>query len=134
MPIKLEDFDDEVVDHVKNKGVNLLGIDAPIGAYKGKRINDSAKGVCGLIRWMRDNTDYVVTVVMEFTDSGSELSVVFRRANGNAVVKTIGPHQITGKRMSDRGFAERHEIIGYRALLNVAEKIEKKLIADGEIQ
>ena len=133
MPLNPSDLKDiDIIGHV-NRGFDpMIGINIPDGFYKGKKLNQAGRGLCGITRWIADNTEWLVSCVMEFYVGGSNIIIRFRRKNGS-IVRDIGPATITGKTMGDRGFANVHEILGLQALLKVAEEIEKKLIEEGDI-
>ena len=131
MPLNVNDLTDgDITSHVEGSNP-IMGNDAPIGFYQGKRLGMFARDYCNLTRWIRENSPWFVTVVMEFTDENSQLLVRVRRQSDNQVIRTVGPLVMRGGATRTGGFADRHEALGTAAIFKIAKKIEETLIADG---
>lgn len=126
--------DDEVLDHGTKGQEPLMGNDSPAGFYTGKLLAAAGREYCNVTRWIKDNTPWIATVVMEFTDENSSVLVRLRRQSDGVVVRTFGPRVVTGGARRTSNFADRHEFIGTVAVYKVAKKIEARLIADGVLQ
>jgi hypothetical protein len=134
MPITINDLtDDQILGHAKEGSTTMIGLDVPSGFYTGKRLREAGFGVCGLTRWLRDNTPWIVFVDMTFGDSGSMICIRFLDESDGSVARSVGPFAVMGGRTADRGFSEKHEAMGWKALLTIAQDVEARLVADGTI-
>lgn len=134
MALTINDFDEaEMTGHFQAGSAPMIGLDAPVDFYKGKRLREAGSGVCGLLRWIKENSPWEVQLLMSFTDQNSQFWIrVIRSSNGN-VIKEIGPKPITGKNTGDTGFADRHEKLGYAFILKFARRLEVRLIEEGTL-
>jgi hypothetical protein len=132
MALNINDFDEtEMVGHMESGNQPMIGIDAPNGFYTGKRLREAGQGVCGLLRWIKENSPWTIQLLMSFEEDGSKFWIRVVRQSDGAVIRQIGPRAIRGKGQTDIGFAERHEQLGYRFIVKFARRLETRLIEEG---
>jgi len=125
--------DDDVLKKHTNGKSPVMGCDAPRGWYTGKKLDFAGRDYCNIARWIQDNTEYTASVVMEFNDVNSTISVNLYKKNNPNPVKVFGPRPLTGGAKKVSGFADRHELAGTISLWELAKKLEEQLIADGVV-
>ncbi len=132
MALSINDFDEtEMIGHMESGNQPMIGIDAAPGFYTGKRLREAGQGVCGLLRWIKDNSPWTIQLLLAFEEDGSKFWVRVIRQSDQAVIRQLGPRAIRGKKTSDIGFAEAHEALGYRFILKFARRLEVRLIEEG---
>jgi hypothetical protein len=125
--------DDDVGSHLDNGNTPMIGVDITHSALEGLPLNQAPQGVCGIQKWMEAqlsaqyNSPISVKIRMEFLSDGSTWEIIVNDEVNNTVIKSYGAKRITGKAISDTGFANTHEQLGYIALRKLARAIAAQI-------